>query len=97
MVGAPNRVEQGHFSRLSFLLCHHASSRASAKAAFWNLAVSDMFSRSEDFGRNWAYGVGTAGATTRVKQGFCCTKSAKSAKSALSLQSLHLAQFVHTI
>jgi hypothetical protein len=38
------RVEQTYFLLLSFLLRHHARSWASEYAAFWNLAVSDMFS-----------------------------------------------------
>jgi hypothetical protein len=86
--GAPKRVEQGYFSQLLFLLRHHARSLASEKAAFWNsLQIFKV-------GRNLAYGVGTAGAPNRVKQRFCCTKSAKSAP---ILQSLYLAHFVQTI
>ncbi len=110
--GAPKRVEQGYFSLLSFLRRHtRAHGRLRRLPAFWNLAVSDMFSRSADFGRNRAYGVGKAGAPNRVKQGFCCTESAKSApslqslhqvckvctKSAKSAMTLHLAHFMHTI
>jgi hypothetical protein len=55
---------------------------------------SGMVSRSADFGRNWPYGVGTAGTPNQVEQGFCnfcCTKSSMSAPS------LHLAHFMHTL
>jgi hypothetical protein len=82
MAGAPKRVEKGYFSRLSFLRRHHARSQASEKTAFWNLAVSDRFSRSSDFGRNRGCGVGTAGAPNQVCK--VCTKSAKSVSGTLS-------------
>jgi hypothetical protein len=94
--GAPERVklEQWYFLQLSFLRRHGASSLTALKTAFWNLANLDKVSRSAEFGRNQAYGVCTEGAQKRVEQGFCCTKSAKSAP---SLQSLFLAHLMHTL
>ncbi len=36
----------------------------------WIPSISGMVSRSAEFGRNWAYGIGTVGVPKRVKQGY---------------------------
>ncbi len=72
------------FLQLSFLRPHGESSLAAVKATFWNPAISGKVLRSAEFGCNQAYGVCTAGAPKRVEQGFCCSKSAKSASGTLN-------------
>jgi hypothetical protein len=76
---------RGVFLQLSFLLRYGASSLALVSTSFWNPAISGKVSRSAEFECNQAYGVCTVGAPKQVEEGFCWTKSAKSAPSLQSL------------
>ena len=82
MAGAPERNFQLCFLQMSFLRRRGASSLAAVNTSFWNPAILGKVSRSAEFGCNQAYGVCTAGAPKRIKQGFWCTKAAKSARGA---------------
>ncbi len=71
------------FNNFHFLWRHGASSLATVNTPLWSPEFSGKVSRSTGFGCSQAHGVCTAGAPKRVEQGFCCTKSAKSASGTL--------------